>query len=195
MLKTRLAIVGIALALALALGLGFGLFVPRLLGLRSSSTRFQNTAAVLKQVQDLSQLVTVKYVVEKVVVFEDAKWYGENRVILVAHGVVKAGVDLSKIQLKDLKAASDKMIVRLPPPRITDVYLDDGKTTVVERTTGLLRLFDKDLEQNARRQAVESIAQAARAGGILTDAEERVRAQLTFLFNQVGFKEVGFRRP
>ena len=42
--------------------------------------------------------MTVKYVLEKVVVLEDAKWYGENRVILVAHGIVKAGVDLQKLQ-------------------------------------------------------------------------------------------------
>jgi len=195
MLRTRLAVVGFTLALALGIGIGFGLLVPRLVGLRSPSPLIQNTAAVLKQVQDLSQLVSVKYVIEKVVVLEDVKWYGESRVILIAHGVVKAGVDLSRIELKDLKAASEKMIVRLPRPTITDVYLDEQKTTVVERTTGLLRLFDKDLEQSARRQAIESISQAARSSGILKDAEERVRVQLTFMFSQMGFKEVEFRSP
>jgi hypothetical protein len=195
MLKTRLALLGFTLALALGIGIGFGLLVPRIARLRSSSPTIQNTAAVLKQVQDLSQLVSVKYVVEKVVVLEDVKWYGESRVILVAHGIVKAGVDLSKIRLHDLKAVSEKMIVRLPSPTITDVYLDEQKTTVVERTTGLLRLFDKDLEQSARRQAIDSISQAARSSGILKDAEDRVHAQLRFMLNQMGFKEVEFRSP
>lgn len=195
MLKTRLALLGFTLALALGIGIGFGLLVPRIARLRSSSPTIQNTAAVLKQVQDLSQLVSVKYVVEKVVVLEDVKWYGESRVILVAHGIVKAGVDLSKIQLHDLKAVSEKMIVRLPSPTITDVYLDEQKTTVVERTTGLLRLFDKDLEQSARRQAIDSISQAARSSGILKDAEDRVHTQLRFMLNQMGFKEVEFRSP
>jgi len=195
MLKTRLTFVGFVLALALGIGIGFGLLAPRIVGLSPPSPAIQSTAAVLKQVQDLSQLVSVKYVVEKVVVLEDVKWYGESRVILVAHGVVKAGVDLSRIQIHDLKAASDKMIVRLPRPAVTDVYLDEQKTTVVERTTGVLRLFDKDLEQSARRQAIESISQAARTSGILKDAEDRVRVQLTFMFNQMGFKEVEFRSP
>jgi hypothetical protein len=39
----------------------------------------------------------------------------------------------------------------------------------------LLRSFDKDLEQNARKQAVEDINRAARNGGILKDADERAR--------------------
>src|SRR5208282_3706383 len=46
----------------------------------------ENTATVIQQVQTLSDLVTVKYVLEKVVILEDMKWYGENRVLLLAHG-------------------------------------------------------------------------------------------------------------
>jgi hypothetical protein len=38
-----------------------------------------------------------------------------------------------------------------------------------------LRAFDKDLEQDARRQAVDSIKVAVRDSGILKDAEERER--------------------
>ena len=53
--------------------------------------KFYNTATVLVQVQTLSQLVTVKYVMEKVVALEDVQWYGESRVLLIAHGIVKAG--------------------------------------------------------------------------------------------------------
>jgi len=36
-------------------------------------------------------------VLEKVVILEDAKWYGENRVLLLAHGIVKAGMDLKRV--------------------------------------------------------------------------------------------------
>jgi hypothetical protein len=190
--KGRLATVGLVLVLALGIGVGVGLFVPRLVGLRPALPGIWNTSSVLRQVQDLSQLVSVKYVVEKVVVLEDVKWYGDNRVILVAHGVVKAGVDLSRVKLNDLRTLSDKVVIRLPHPTITDVYLDEEKTRVVEWRTGLLRLFDKDLEQSARRQAIESISRAARASGILKDAEDRVRTQLRFMLTQMGFKEVEF---
>ena len=135
--------------------------------------------------------MTVKYVLEKVVVLEDAKWYGENRVILVAHGVVKAGVDLQKLQPGDVRVVGLKKIsLSLPPPAIIDVHLDDEKTEVVERSTGLLRQFDKDLEQSARRQALGSLRSAAHRCGILKEAEDRLRDQLTVVFQQLGFEEV-----
>jgi len=153
-----------------------------------------NSATLLVQVQNLRQLVTVKYVLEKVVVYEDAKWYGENRVLLVAHGVVKAGIDLSMLQKGDIQMADKKICVVLPPPRITDVYLDDRRSEVVERSTGILRTFDKDLEQNARIQAVAELREAAGQNGILTDATERARVELTALLYQLGFTEVEFRK-
>jgi len=187
MLKTRLIILG----LVLAIGAGVALFVALLwvpLPLSSAPPRIQNTATMLKRVQTLSELVTVKYVLEKVVILEDIKWYGENRVLLVAHGVVKAGVDLQEIKPEDVRVDDKKVVVKLPPARITDVYLDDKKTRVVDRTTGLLRAFDKDLEQSARRQAVEDLSISARFNGINGDAEERARLQLSNLFHQLGLE-------
>jgi hypothetical protein len=145
-------------------------------------------------VQNLRQLVTVKYVLEKIVVYEDAKWYGENRVLLVAHGVVKAGIDLSMLQKGDIQMTDKKISLALPPPRITDVYLDDRRSEVVERSTGLLRTFDKDLEQSARVLAVAELREAAGQNGILTDATERARVELTALLYQLGFTEVEFRK-
>lgn len=175
----------------LALGWWLGVFVPRLLGFLPA-TKVYNTAAVLRQVQTLSQLVTVKYVLEKVVVLEDAKWYpgGESRVLLLAHGVVKAGVDLNQLGVEDVRVSGKKITLRLPQPQLLDCYLDDQQTRVIERSTGLLRLFDKDLEQIARQRAVDDIRRGARSAGILKDADERARAQLTSLFHQMGFDEV-----
>ena len=180
----------IVLVLALVFGLAAGLVLTRLLGQKGS--RFLDTATILRQVQTVSQLVTVKYVMDKVVVLEDVKWYGENRVLLLAHGIVKAGVDLSQLESGDIQTGDKKICVRLPLPQITDAFLDDKQTYVIERSTGLLRLFDKDLEQSARQNAVDDIRRAARVSGILKDAEERAQAQLRALFLQMGFTEVEF---
>ena len=145
-----------------------------------------NTTTVLRQVQTLSQLVTVKYVLEKVVVMEDVKWFGESRVLLVASGVVKAGVDLSRLQPADVWVRDKEVVLRLPAAQITDAYLNDRQTRVVERTTGLLRTFDKDLEQTARQLAVDDLRRGARSAGILKDADDRARAQVRNLFEQMG---------
>lgn len=179
--------------LALSLGLGLWLWssVPGWIGL-ASVTKSYNTATVLKQVQTLSQLVTVKYVMEKVVVLEDVKWFGENRVLLVAHGIVKAGVDFGQLKPEDVKVSGTNITIRMPPAQIMDTYLDEHQTRIIERTTGLLRMFDKDLEQTARQRAVDDIRRSARTAGILKDADERARAQVKNLFQQVGL-EVEFR--
>ena len=187
MLKTRLIIVALLLAIAAGVTLFVGLVRLRLPGV-SAPGKIQNTATILQQVQTLSDLVTVKYVLEKVVILEDIKWYGENRVLLLAHGIVKAGVDLQQMKPQDVRLEEKKVLIRLPRAGITDVYLDDQKTRVVDRTTGVLRAFDKDLEQNARLQAVNDLKIAARANGIYEDAGERARLQLTNLFHQLGLQ-------
>lgn len=189
MRRARVVVVLVALAIVFAVGLWLGAMVLRTVGL-GGGLKFYNTATVLQQVQTLSQLVTVKYVMEKVVVLEDVKWFGESRVLLVAHGVVKAGVDFDQMKPEDLRVSGKKISVRLPPPHITDAYLDDKQTRVIERSTGLLRVFDKDLEQSARQNAVDDIRRSARIAGILQDAEERAQAQVKSLFRQMGFEEI-----
>lgn len=176
-------------------GLWLGFKGPTLLGLKGTQ-RVYGTATVLQQVQTLSELVTVKYVMEKIVVLEDVKWYpgGESRVLLLAHGIVKAGVDLKQLKPEDITVSGKTLRLRLPPARITDAYLDERQTQIIERSTGLLRMFDKDLEQTARVNAVDDIRRSARSAGILKDAETRAHDQLRMLFLQMGFDQVEISR-
>ena len=175
-------------------GLWGGYIGPRLMGM-FSGPRVLGTTTVLRQVQTLAEFVTVKYVMEKVVVLEDVKWYpgGESRVLLVAHGIVKAGVDFKQLNEQNITISGKTLSLQLPPSKITDSYLDEKQTYVVERTTGLLRMFDKDLEQTARQNALADIQRSARNSGILKDADERARDQLKVLFLQLGFEKVEFR--
>lgn len=192
MQRARVLVVVVAVAIAIAIGLWLVAAALRSVGI-GGGPKFLNTATVIQQVQTLSQLVTVKYVMEKVVVLEDLKWFGDNRVLLVAHGVVKAGVDFGQIKPEDVNVSGKAISVCLPHAQITDAYLDEKQTRVVERSTGLLRAFDKDLEQTARQNAVEDIRRSARVAGILKDADDRAQAQVKVLFRQMGFEEVEIR--
>ncbi len=188
--------VGIAVALIVlfAAGLYLGSKLTRLL-VGKGTTRYE-TPVLLEQVQTLSELVTVKYVVEKVEVWEDPPSgmmqfvAGDNRILLLARGVVKAGVDFKQMKPEDLKVQGKTIWINLPAAHVTDAYLDDKETKVIERTTGFLRSFDKDLEQNIRRTAVEDMRQSASRGGILRDANERARATREF-FSPDGFRARG----
>lgn len=173
-------------------GIWFGFAVARWIKL-GFGLHQENTTTVVEQVQTLSDLVTVKYVLEKVVILEDVKWYGENRVLLLAHGIVKAGIDLKRLKADDVTISGKKIDLRLPPPQITDAYLDDPRSQVIDHTTGLLRAFDKDLEQTARQNAVDDIRRAARMDGILDEASQRARLELELFLRQAGFEQVTFR--
>jgi hypothetical protein len=191
-LKIRILILGLILTAALGAGLLFGLRLPRLDGPPPAPPKILSTATLVQQIQNLSELVTVKYILEKLVILEDPRWYGDNRVLLVAHGVVKAGIDLRKIAPTDLEVDRNSIQITLPPATITDVYLDEEKTRVLEHSTGLLRAFNKNLEAEARRQAIDELRRAARQGGIYLDAQIQAQQQLTNLLGRFDL-EVRFR--
>jgi hypothetical protein len=198
-MKQRLAIIILVLAVIFTIGLVIGVLLPRLAGFGMARGHVYSTTAILQQVQTLSELVTVKYVMEKVEIQEDRSqnWIraalpDNTRVILVAHGIVKAGVDLGKMKPQDLRLSGKQVILTLPKAQITDAYLDEKHTEIVEHNTSFLRDFNKDLEQTARLNAVEDIRRAARTSGILKDADDRARAQLKYFFSQLGF-EVEFK--
>jgi len=180
----------------LLIGIYLGVTVSRW---RGSGLRVENTTAVVQQVQTLSDLVTVKYVMQKVEIVDSppdstlGKFVqGESRVLLLAQGVVKAGIDLKKIQPGDVAVSGKKISIKLPLPEITDAYLDDSQTKVIERTTGFLRSLDKDLEQVTRQNAVADIRRAAQANGILNDADERAKLELAMFLHEAGFEQIEF---
>jgi hypothetical protein len=153
-------------------------------------------------VKTLSQLVTVQYVMEKVVMRTVPAGNpigqavgSEDRVMLLAQGIVKAGVDLSELQPDDLQITGKAVSIRLPKSKITDAYLVEQQTKVLDRSTGLFTTFDKNLEQDARVEAQEAIHRAARNAGIIKDADDRARMQLELLLHQMGFEHVEFRAP
>jgi hypothetical protein len=172
--------------------------IARWLG-RGASLHFGNTANVVRQIQTLSDLVTVKYVVEKVVILDAPPEstlgqfvQGDNRVLLLAHGIVKAGINLQNLAPGDVTISGKTVRIKLPPAQITDAYLDDNQTKVIDWKQGFLRGFDKDLEQKARQMAVDEIRRAARTDGILNEATQRAQLQLAVLFHRAGFERVEF---
>lgn len=167
--------------------------------LRKPGVQIIGTATVVQRVQTLSDLVTVKYVMEKLVILDAPPdttlgqfVQGDNRMMLLAHGIVKAGVDLKDLRMSDVSVSGKSIDVRLPAAHITDCYLDEDQTKVIDWKTGFLRSFDKNLEQTARQQAVLDIRNGARASGIIKDAEERAEWELAGLLHEAGYDKVTF---
>jgi hypothetical protein len=116
-----------------------------------------------------------------------------DRLLLVAHGEVIAGVDLSKLSPDDLRVRDNVLYVSLPEPEIFVATLDNEQTYVYDRETGILTQRDINLESTARQAAEQAIREAALEDNILNQARVNAENYLHRLFIDIGnYDEVIF---
>ena len=151
--------------------------------------------AVISSIQRLQRLETVSYSMDKIV--ESAKesdylpdFLAGDRLLLVVHGQVLAGVDLSRLQTSNVSTTEHSVHVHIPDPEIFVVNLDNAGTHVYSRTTGLLVPEDANLETETRAKATEQIKQAALDGGILNKARDNAKATITTMLQGMGFEQI-----
>lgn len=175
------------------------LVVAIVLYLRSGSrlTVTADPPSMLREIQRLNELVTVKYSVQKVVGIEEQKVpLGTEKILLIVQAKVLAGIDLSKLRERDIVSLKPgELLVRLPPARILHVMVDEKATKVWDRQVTWWTPwvpFNKDLEQKARLAAVESIEQSALEMGILGDAELSAITSIRRLLQAAGIPKVSF---
>jgi hypothetical protein len=162
-------------------------------------TPLPNGQAVVIAVRTLSRLESASFVIEKVIIKEEGQGalgmlFGD-RIIFVAHGEVIAGVDLSKMQVTDVQVLpSGKAYVVLPAPEVLVANIDNDKSYVVDRQTGLLTKGGISLETEARREAEDEIEKAALEAGILDQAQLGAEASLRQLLAGLGYTDVTFVR-
>ncbi|HYO79840.1 MAG TPA: DUF4230 domain-containing protein, partial [Bryobacteraceae bacterium] len=91
----------------------------------------RDSSAVLAHVRQLNQLVSVRYTLQKVVgLKEPGYWIGEDSILLVLQANVDAGIDLSKLTPEQVQIDGRIITVRLPPPEIINVAVDEKATQV-----------------------------------------------------------------
>lgn len=182
-----------------SVGSFFSSSAPNIAEMVASPTPTLNltAAAVVQRVQQLNRLETTSYTVEKVIeagiqgnTFEDILF--GDRLLLIAHGTVEAGLDLRNLTEDDIIVSADgsAVTVRLPPVEIFSASLDNSRTRVYDRQQGLLAPSNRDLETQARQAAEDEILRGACEGGVLENAQadsERAIEQLLSLleFDQV----------
>ena len=154
-----------------------------------------SSPAVVEKIRQLSRLETVEYSLDKIVEGERQSPFLPNflagdKLLLVAHGEVIAGIDLGQLKAGDVQVRGDAVHVRLPAAQILTTRIDNGRTRVYSRTTGLLVPTDPNLESEVRLTAEQQIAQAALDDGILEKARLNGRTSVTALLYGLGFHTV-----
>lgn len=194
-------------AIAVALLIGFNNFqlgdrllhgVSSLLVPKLSTPKVDVRSLVLEQVREASELTTAAFTMQAVVPTEqDATFgglvFGKTKLLYIAHGEVKAGVDLSQITAAQVQVTAESIQIQLPPAQILDKKIDVNRSQVYDYNRGMLGLgpdVGPDLQALAQQQALTQITKAACEEGLLQTASDRAKRVVTQLFTTAGYKSV-----
>jgi len=159
-------------------------------------TILPDPVTIISGVRSLARLETIQYSVEKVITAETNQgpfgFLFGDRLILVAHGIVIAGMDLERLTPEQLELRGGALYVQLPEPEIFLTTLDNDRSYVYNRDTGLLTHGNINLETDARRAAEAEIEKAALEDGILDQAQVNAENYLYRLLRDLGYPEVIF---
>jgi hypothetical protein len=152
---------------------------------------------VVNRIQNLQRLETVQYTLDKVVIGQHSSgifpdFLAGDRLLLLVHGEVIAGIDFSALQSRDVTVHGREIHLRVPAAQLFSTRLDNSKTRVYSRQTGLLVPVDPNLETEVRQQAEHEFEQSALGDGILTTAGQNARSTLTSMLNALGFQKIDF---
>lgn len=164
--------------------------------LNPTPTVIPDPITIIREVQSLARLETIQYSVEKIITAEVNQGvlgplFGD-RLLFVAHGYVIAGVDLAEISAEDMRLEGDTLVVTLPDAEVFVATLNNDKSYIYDRNTGILRKSDPELETSARRVAEQEILNGAIEDGILEQAQLNAEIFLERLFNTLGYMRVVF---
>jgi len=150
---------------------------------------------VVDHIQRLQRLETVVYTMDKLVtgakenpVFPD--FLAGDRLLMMVHGEVVAGIDFSNLKPDDVTANGKQIHLHLPQSQVFRTRLDSEKTRVYSRQTGLLVPTDPNLETQVRQEGERQLQEAALAEGILRSAQQNAAATVTSLLQGLGFEKI-----
>ena len=196
-------LLGAAIALAvvgLAVWLWTGMGFLQLIGLFRGGTTVINVnqPTVVRQIQQLQRFETVSYTMDKIMSGERnnaylPKFLAGDRLLLVVHGDVIAGVDLGKVQPADVSVHGRMISLRIPGAEIFTTRIDNARTRVYSRDTGLFSIPDPNLESEVREEAERQLQQAALQDGVLKTADQNAHNTLSRMLTGLGFEQVEFR--
>jgi len=164
--------------------------------LNPTPTIIPDPITYINEVRALARLETIQYSVEKVITGETGggtfqSLFGD-KILFVGHGTVIAGIDMEKLQPEDMHFENGVLTVRLPPTEVFIATLDNEKSYVYDRDTGLLAKPDVNLETLVRQRAEEEILKAALEDGILEQAQLNAEAYLFKFFAALGYPNTIF---
>ena len=156
-------------------------------GISGPQTTVISPAAVIEQVRRIQRLETTTYTIERIIVAKQTdsfwpEWLRGERLLLVAHGTIVAGVDLAGLNEDNVIVSEDGASAEINLPAVAifnqTSILDNDKTYVYDRQRGIFSPFSNDLETTARRDSGPPGRSRTARSGLHNVAEITPRVEL-----------------
>lgn len=161
-----------------------------------STSKSSDTALVKEQLVELSEWTTLKYEYSKVIISRSSKnvplidlKLAEAIKLIEYDGYLKAGTDLSKLQLS-YNETTKQLLVKVPNSKILDNVADTDTAKVTDVKGDLFsdyqsqQIFD-DINKEKNKIEKKKIEQ-----GFLEEADERIQKLLTSFLKTNGYSKV-----
>lgn len=153
-----------------------------------------NKQKIEKQIQNLQELGTSEYILNKIIIAEDNQWYtiGDKKVIITMKASLKAGVDFSKIKIQNIDN-KNSITLKMPKSKIIllDIKPEDIKYNFFKVSLTRANFSNKELndiqilgEKNIRKKISDL--------EILKEANENAKLFLKNWLQSFGFKKINF---
>jgi len=160
----------------------------------------ENSPVVVKQIQSLSQLVTISMYNEIVAdtaepeiqnfqlpLLPSMKFYKTlKRLVVIGKVTVHVGIDMEQLQPGDVSGTKDSLHLKLPPAEVLDAIINPSGVEV----------FIEDGEWNSKavsnlKNKIQYLAITdAQSRGLLSQSETKAKQILTDFFTAAGYKKV-----
>jgi hypothetical protein len=154
-------------------------------------------AEVVRTIRSMMVIETASHSVETIIEREaEGGFLASDKIQLVAHGAVIAGVDLIDVGEPDVDIIDyDTVRVTLPESTILEAKLDRNRTQVIDRDTGLLGSESEDLEAEAIAEAEVRILESACDHDILERAAADAEKHVLNALRALGYVAVSVSAP
>ncbi|RPH34016.1 MAG: DUF4230 domain-containing protein [Bacteroidales bacterium] len=152
----------------------------------------------VSKVKDAAKLATSETIIDKIVIGNEEKkilriiTIGRARFVCYTQAVVKAGIDLKKIEENDISIKGKQISLHLPSVEVINFSypFDKFKVDRVLQDDDLFAKIDvKDMEELFRQSEID-IRNLLPYTGIIEATEQKTTQMLEMLLRTLGYKEI-----
>ncbi|MGC9506231.1 DUF4230 domain-containing protein [Baaleninema sp.] len=151
---------------------------------------------LVNRLEGKTELTTAEVALETIVKTSQERmlghlYLGETAVVYQGIGRVRAGIDLSQVQVTQIDRNAGEITLLLPPPRLVQMDLDVDRSSVLEhQRIWFAPNTETQLYTQAQRQALKQIREEACQTGLLEKANQEAAAVVRSILEAARYQEI-----